>query len=155
MEFRIEKCTMIKMKGGENKNGRNRTFKLEKKQNASREEKLKVLGNVWSGYHQTNVDERKSKTVPETSKKTSRNQTLQRRDLGISTCKVLWTILKVNKEWLMNKRTMKLIIIHKALNPIDDIDRLYVSRKEGRRGLARIKDCVDVLINGFEHNKKS
>ena len=31
--------------------------------------------------------------------------------------------------------------MHKALYPRDDIDRLYVSRKEGRRRLASIEDA--------------
>ena len=33
----------------------------------------------------------------------------------------------------MNKRTRKLMTMHKALHPSDYVDRLYVSRKEGRR----------------------
>ena len=36
--------------------------------------------------------------------------------------------------------------MHKALHPRDDVDRLYVSRKEGGRGLASIKDSVDASI---------
>ena len=40
--------------------------------------------------------------------------------------------------------------MHKALHPRDDIDRLYVSRKEGGRGLASIKDSVDASIQRLE-----
>ena len=40
--------------------------------------------------------------------------------------------------------------MHKALNPRDDIDRLYVSRKEGGRGLASIEDTVDASIQRLE-----
>ena len=36
--------------------------------------------------------------------------------------------------------------MHKALHPRDDVDRLYVSRKEGGRELARIEDSVDASI---------
>ena len=36
--------------------------------------------------------------------------------------------------------------MHKALHPRDDVDRLYVSRKEGGRGLASIEDSVDASI---------
>ena len=36
--------------------------------------------------------------------------------------------------------------MHKALHPRDDFDRLYVSRKEGGRGLASIEDTVDTSI---------
>ena len=40
----------------------------------------------------------------------------------------------------MDQRTSKLMTMHKALHPRDDVDRLYVSRKEGGRGLANIED---------------
>ena len=40
--------------------------------------------------------------------------------------------------------------MHKALHPRDDVDRLYVSRKEGRRGLTSIKDSVDASIQRLE-----
>ena len=50
----------------------------------------------------------------------------------------------------MDQRTRNLINIHKALHPSDDGDRLYVSRKKGGGGLARIEDCVDVSLQGLE-----
>ena len=40
--------------------------------------------------------------------------------------------------------------MHKALHPRDDVDRLYVSRKEGGRGLASIEDSVDPSIQQLE-----
>ena len=40
--------------------------------------------------------------------------------------------------------------IHKALHPRDNTDRLYVSRKEGGKGLARFEDSVDALIRRLE-----
>ena len=36
--------------------------------------------------------------------------------------------------------------MHKALNPREDVDRLYVSIKEGERGLTGIEDSVDEVI---------
>ena len=51
---------------------------------------------------------------------------------------------------LMDQRTRKLMTMHKALHPRDDVDRLYVSRKEGGRGLASIEDSVDALIQQLE-----
>ena len=50
----------------------------------------------------------------------------------------------------MDQRTRKLMTIHKALHPRDDVDRLYVSRKEGGRGLASIEDSVDASIQRLE-----
>ena len=35
--------------------------------------------------------------------------------------------------------------IHSALHPNDDIDILYVSRKEGGRGVVSIEDFIDAI----------
>ena len=50
----------------------------------------------------------------------------------------------------MGQRTRKSMMMHKVLHPRDDIDTLYLSRKEGGRGLARIEDSVHASIQGLE-----
>ena len=40
--------------------------------------------------------------------------------------------------------------MYKTLHLRDDVDRLYVSRKEGRRGLASNEDSVDASIQRLE-----
>ena len=50
----------------------------------------------------------------------------------------------------MDQRTRKRMTIHKALHPRDDVNRLYVSRKEGGRGLASIEDSVDASVQRLE-----
>ena len=50
----------------------------------------------------------------------------------------------------MDQRTRKLMTMRNALHPRDDVDRLYVSRKEGRRGLASIGDSVNASIQRLE-----
>ena len=62
--------------------------------------------------------------------------------------------LKWTKDELrqMDQRTRKLMTMHKALHPKDDVDRLYVSRKEGGRGHASIEDSVDASIQRLEDN---
>ena len=40
--------------------------------------------------------------------------------------------------------------MHKALHSRDDGDRLYVSRKEGGRGLTSIEDSVDASVQRLE-----
>ena len=42
--------------------------------------------------------------------------------------------------------------MHKALHPRDDVDRLYVPRREGGRGLASIEDSVDTSIQRLGDN---
>ena len=50
----------------------------------------------------------------------------------------------------MDQRTRKLMTMHKTLHLRDDVDRLYVSRKEGGRGIASIEDSVDTSIQRLE-----
>ena len=44
--------------------------------------------------------------------------------------------------------------VHKALHLCDDNDRLYVSKKEERRGIANIEYSVDVSIQRIEDCKE-
>ena len=45
--------------------------------------------------------------------------------------------------------------MHMALNPRDDKDSLYASRKEGGRGHTSTKTCINVSIQRLEEcNKK-
>ena len=50
----------------------------------------------------------------------------------------------------MDQIIRNLITTHKALHPRDDVDSLYVPRKEGGRGLASIEDSVDISIQWLE-----
>ena len=50
----------------------------------------------------------------------------------------------------MDQTAGKVMTMHNALHPRDDVDRLYVSRKEGGRGLFSIEDSVDVSIKRLE-----
>ena len=40
--------------------------------------------------------------------------------------------------------------MYKVLHPRDNVDRLYVSKKEGGRGFASIEDSVDASIQRLE-----
>ena len=40
--------------------------------------------------------------------------------------------------------------IYGAFHPKSDVDRLYIPRKEGGRGLISIEDCVELAIRGLE-----
>ena len=68
----------------------------------------------------------------------------------------LGPFLKWTREELkqMDQRTRKLMTMHKALHPREDVDRLYVSRKVGGRGFTSIEDSVDVSIQRLEDYKE-
>ena len=67
-----------------------------------------------------------------------------------------WAFLKWTRDELkqMDQTTRKLMTMHKALHPRDDVDNLCVSRKEGGRGLASIEDSVDASIQRLEDYKQ-
>ena len=72
--------------------------------------------------------------------------------IAVPLVKYLGSFLKWTREELkqMDQRTRKLMTMHKALHPRDDVDRLYVSRKQVGRRLASIEDTVDVSIQRLE-----
>ena len=51
-----------------------------------------------------------------------------------------------NKLQAIDRKTRKLFTIYGALHPKSDVDTLYISRKEGGRGLISIEDCVELAI---------
>ena len=55
----------------------------------------------------------------------------------------------------MDQRTKNLMTTHKVLHPSSDVDRLYVSRKEGVSRLASIKDNADTSINDLKTTEKA
>ena len=50
----------------------------------------------------------------------------------------------------MNRRTRRLMTMHRALSPKSDVARIYLSRKEGGRELISIEDTVKLAILGLE-----
>ena len=52
---------------------------------------------------------------------------------------IKWTVddLKV-----MDRKTRKLLTVHRGLHPRSDVDRLYLPRKKGGRGLKSVEDVV-------------
>ena len=50
----------------------------------------------------------------------------------------------------IDRKTRKLFTIYGALHPKSDVDRLYIPRKKGGRGLISIEDCVELVVTGLE-----
>ena len=94
---------------------------------------------------------RRTRKLPET-KLNSRNLIKGINTWAINLVRYSGPFLKWTRDELrqMDQRTRKLMTIHKALHPRDDLDRLCVSRKEGRRGLASIEDTVDAFMQRLE-----
>ena len=140
-------------------NWRNGTTKSRQDENIRRKETYKYLG-ILEAYTIKQV-EMKDRIQKEYLKRTRKllETKLSRKNLikGINTWAVplvrysgsflKWTTDELKQ---MGQRTRKLMTMNKALHPRDDVDRLYVSRKEGGRGLASIEDSVDAPIQRFK-----
>ena len=50
----------------------------------------------------------------------------------------------------IDRKTRTFFTIYGTLHPKSDVDRLYIPRKEGGRGLISIEDCVELAIRGLE-----
>ncbi len=59
---------------------------------------------------------------------------------------VKWTKEEMRK---MDTKTRKLMTINRALHPQADVDRLYVKRSRGGRGLIGVEDCIAVEIQSL------
>ena len=155
MEFGIEKCAMLVMKSGKRR--------MTKGMELPNQDKIRALGEneTYKYLGILEADTIKQVQMKDTIRKEylKRTRKLSSRNLikGINT----WAVplvrysgpfLKWTREELkiMDERTRKLMTMHKALHPKDDVDRLYVSRKQGGRGLASIEDTVDASIHRLE-----
>ena len=54
----------------------------------------------------------------------------------------------------LDRRTRKLMRVHNALHPKSNVDRLYIPRKEGGRGLQGVEETVKVKNLGLENYVK-
>ena len=50
----------------------------------------------------------------------------------------------------IDRKTRKLFRICGGLHLKSDVDRLYIPRKVGERGLIAIEDCADLAVRGLE-----
>ena len=161
MEFGIEKCAMLVMKSGKRQltDGMELPNKDEIKTLAENET-YEYLGILEADT--IKQAEMKEKIQKEYLRRTWKllETKLNSRNLikGINT----WAVplvrysghfLKWTRDELkqMDQRTRKLMTMHKALHPRDDVDRLYVSRKEGGRGHASIEDSVYTSIQRLKN----
>ena len=158
MEVGIEKCAMLVMKSGK----RHMTDGMElpnhdRIRTLEEKETYKYLGILEADtIKQVQMKDtirkeylRRTRKLLET-KLSSRNLIKGINTWAVPLVRYSGPFLKWTREEhkQMDQRTRKLMTVHKALHPRDDVDRLYVPRKEGGRGLASIEDTVEHRYNG-------
>ena len=154
VEFGIEKCAMLIMKSGK----QHMTNEME----LLNKEKIRTLGEKESYKYLGILEddtikqvEMKEKILKECPRKT--RKLLETKLYGRSLIKMINTraapLVRYSEPFLkwtrelkqMSQRTRKLMTMHKALHPRDDVERLYVSIKE-RSGLISIENSVNASI---------
>ena len=60
---------------------------------------------------------------------------------------ISWTKMELEE---LDRRTRKLMTMCGAHHPKADVDRLYLQRYEGGRGLLGLEDCVKVEVHSLE-----
>ena len=50
----------------------------------------------------------------------------------------------------IDRKTKKLFTVYGGLHPMSDVDRFYILRKDGRRALIAMEDCVELAVRGLE-----
>ena len=160
MEFGIEKCAMLVMKSGK----RHMSDGMEQPNH----DKIRTLGEnetyKYLGILEVNTIkqmEMKDKIRKEYLRRTRKLLETKLSSRNFIKGIITWTVLLIRYsgpflKWTrdelkqMDGRKRKLMTMHKALHPRDDVDRLYVPRKEGGRGLASIEDSLDASIQRLE-----
>ena len=160
MEFGIEKCAMLVMKSGKRHltdgmelpnldeirtPAENETYKYLSILEADTIKQVEMKDKIQKEYL------RRTRKLLET-KLSSRNLIKGINTWAVPLVRYSGPFLKWTRDELkqMDQRTRKPMTMHKALHPRDDVDRLYVSRKEGRRGLAALKTA---LTHRYNHSK--
>ena len=160
MEFGIEKCAMLVMKNGkwhmtdgmELQNHdrirtleENETYKYLSILEADTIKQVQMKDMIRKEYL------RRTRKLLKT-KRSGRNIIKEINTWAVPLVKYSGPFLKMTRKELkqMDRTTRKLMTMRKALHPSDDVNRLYVSRKQGRRGFASIEDTVDASIQRLE-----
>ena len=163
MEFGIKKCGVIIMNRGKVKSTDGIELPSGKKITEI-ESGYKHLGIL--EYDRVKEQEMKDKFRNEyfrrpklilKSKLNGRNKIMARNTWAVSILRYGAGILKWNKNKLqeMDRKTRKLMIMNKELHPRSDVARLYVSRKNGGRGLIGCENSMKSEENGIGWHVKN
>ena len=154
MEFGITKCAMLTMKRG--KKSKSEGIELPDGQlikNLEDEDAYKYLGIL-------EADTIKNKEMKATltkeyfrrirkvlkSKLNGGNIISAINSRAVSLIRYGAGIIKWTREELriMDRKTRKLLTTYRSMHPQADVDRLYLKRKNGGRGMISVEDCIDM-----------
>ena len=149
MEFGINKCAMLIMKRG----------RLTHSEGITLPDNLQIRGmkedddgNKYQGVLEVVRKEyfRRVKKILK-SKLNGGNTIKAVNSRAVSIIRYGAGIVDWTKEELqeMDRKTIKLLTTNRALHPQADVDRLYLKRSEGGRGMIGVEDCVTIETNSL------
>ena len=159
MEFGFDKCAKVAMNRGKQVEGKGIQLRQDMTiRNLDLEESYKYLGLLEAD--QIKSDEIKSKAKDEYKKRLrsilktklhGRHQITAINTYAVPVLTYLAGIIKftVEEKKSLDTMTRKQLTMHGSLHPRADVDRLYVSRKDGGRGLMSIEDSIQKEENSI------
>ena len=159
MEFDINKCAILVLKRGKMVKSEGIKLQEDKVIRSLKEDKeYKYLGILQSDQ----IKLQKMKEKIENEYKRRVRMILETKLSGENVIKAIntWAIVLLNSaaflDWTkeekqqLDRRTRKLLTIHKGLHPKSNVGRLYIPRKEGGRGLICVEDIINFAVIGLE-----
>ena len=159
MAFGMEKCAVLRLKKGKMANGDGIVLPDKTMMKGLKEgDSYKYLGVIQADLVKHHAMEEKVKTeyyrrvrkILETKLNCGNIITgINTRAISLlkySAASVDWTGVELEQ---MDRRTRKLMTMHQTLNPKSDVAKIYISRKEGGRGLIAVEDTVKLAIPGL------
>ena len=157
MEFGVEKSAVLTKKKGKMANSDG--IALPNKTTMKECNSYKYLGVIQANgmKHHEMKEKVKTKSYRRTRKIVETKLNDANVITGINTWRI--SLLRYSAaflDWIgvelqqMDRRTRKLMTIHRAFNPKSDVSRINLSRKEGGRGLISVEDTVKLAIPGLE-----
>ena len=159
MEFGIEKCAILVLKRG--KVIKSEGIKLpdnRKMRSLDENEEYKYLGILQAVQNKQkemkervgNEYKRRVRKLLET-KLNGQNIINAINTWAISLLRYSAAFLGWTKEEVqhLDRKTRKLLTMHRGLHPKSNVDRLYIPRKEGGRGLLNVEDVINLAVIGL------
>ena len=156
MKFGIKKCAMLTLKRGRVTESNGILLPNQQKiQCLGEEEGYKYLGvlesdQIKSKEMKKNVTKEYFRRIRKIlkSKLNAGNTITAINSRAVSLIRYGAGILDWTKDEMraMDRKTRKLLTIYRTLHPQADIDRLYMKRENGGRGMISIEDCIDMEV---------
>ena len=160
MEFGIEKCAKLVLKRGKVIKSEGIKFSDNRKMRSLDEnEEYKYLGILQAD--QIKQKEMKERVGNEYKRRVRKLLETKLNGQNVINAINTWAIslLRYSAAFLgwtkeevqhLDRKTRKLLTMHGGLHPKSSVDRLYIPRKEGGRGLLNVEDVINIAVIGLE-----